>query len=66
VYRDLEHWWLSSWTQAPAITWSQIPPEDHDTAKQAAFAALRGLANRDGSLDRVRTVCYTIARHAHA
>jgi ubiquinone/menaquinone biosynthesis C-methylase UbiE len=61
-YRDLEHWWVSSWTQAPAIAWAQIPAEFHDSARQAAFAELRGLRNRDGSLERTRTVGYTVAR----
>jgi O-methyltransferase/aklanonic acid methyltransferase len=62
-YQDLEHWWLSSWTQAPAIAWSHIPSEYHEIAKQAAFTELRGLQHKDGSLERTRTVCYTIARN---
>jgi SAM-dependent methyltransferase len=61
-YNSAEHWWTSQWTAAPAIAWSHIPAEVHATAKDAAFANLAGLKNRDGSLERTRAVAYTVAR----
>jgi ubiquinone/menaquinone biosynthesis C-methylase UbiE len=61
-YRNLEHWWESAWIQAPSIAWSKIPEMFRDAARDAAFVRLRGLQNRDGSLERTRPICYTAAR----
>jgi len=61
-YGSMEHWWASSLTQAPAIAWSQLPDGRRDDAKRNAFAVLEGLRASDGSLERTRTVCYTVAR----
>ena len=61
-YQSMEHWWESQWTQAPAVAWSQIPEFVRGNARQAAFAVLAGLTGRDGSLERTRAVCYTVAR----
>jgi len=63
-YQHADHFWASSWTQAPARIWSQIPEARRDEARAAAFGVLAGLAARDGSLERTRTVCYTVARLA--
>jgi SAM-dependent methyltransferase len=63
-YTDREHWWRSAWTQAPALAWSRIPRSERGQARQAAFALLAGLQGPDGSLERTRTVCYTVARSA--
>jgi O-methyltransferase/aklanonic acid methyltransferase len=63
-YDSPGHWWQSAWTQAPAITWSALPGPARQDARQAAFAHLAGLRNRDGWLERTRTVCYTTARPA--
>jgi SAM-dependent methyltransferase len=65
-YSSLGHWWESQWTAAPALAWEHIPPEFRDSARQAAFARLAGLENRDGSLERTRAVAYTIARLAQS
>jgi SAM-dependent methyltransferase len=61
-YQSMAHWWASSWTQAPALSWSHIPPMARNEARQAAFAVLAGLAGCDGWLERTRTVSYTVAR----
>jgi ubiquinone/menaquinone biosynthesis C-methylase UbiE len=61
-YDNADHFWESSWTQAPAIAWSHIPESQRDDARAAAFAVLAGLSARDGSLERTRTVCYTVGR----
>lgn len=61
-YANMSHWWESSWTQAPAIAWSKLPPAARRDARHAAFAALAGLQARDGSLARTRSVCYTTVR----
>lgn len=61
-YESMDHWWQSAWTQAQAIIWSRIPASQRDDARKAAFAVLAGLQGRDGSLERTRTVCYTVAR----
>jgi ubiquinone/menaquinone biosynthesis C-methylase UbiE len=63
-YTSPGHWWLSAWTQAPAIAWSHIPPAQREQARQAAFAVLASIQAPDGSLERTRTVCYTTARRA--
>jgi SAM-dependent methyltransferase len=63
-FDSMEHWWASSLTQAPALAWSQLPASDRDDAKRNAFAVLEGLQANDGSLERTRTVCYTIAHAA--
>jgi ubiquinone/menaquinone biosynthesis C-methylase UbiE len=61
-YASPEHWWESSWTQAPALAWSHIPDGRRDQARDAAFKALERLRGDDGSIARVRMVCYTLAR----
>jgi SAM-dependent methyltransferase len=61
-YKNAGHFWESSWTQAPATAWSQIPESQRHEARAAAFEVLAGLAARDGSLERTREVCYTIGR----
>jgi O-methyltransferase/aklanonic acid methyltransferase len=61
-YADMDHWWESSWTQAPAMAWSKLPKSARGEARQAAFAVLAGLKAPDGSLERTRSVCYTTAR----
>lgn len=61
-YMNVGHFWESSWTQAPATVWSQIPESQRHEARAAAFEVLAGLAARDGSLERTREVCYTIGR----
>jgi ubiquinone/menaquinone biosynthesis C-methylase UbiE len=61
-YSSMDHWWASSWTQAPALAWSHIPQLFRDQARQAAFAVLAGLTAADGSLQRTRAVSYTVAR----
>jgi SAM-dependent methyltransferase len=58
-YASMSHWWESSWTQAPAIAWSKLPPPSKREARRAAFAVLAELQARDGSLERTRSVCYT-------
>jgi hypothetical protein len=63
-YESPEHWWESSWTQAPALVWRHIPVGRRDQARGVAFKALEGLRDGDGSIARVRTVCYTLARQA--
>jgi ubiquinone/menaquinone biosynthesis C-methylase UbiE len=63
-YTGPGHWWLSAWTQAPAIAWSHIPPSQREEARQAAFKVLASIQAPDGSLERTRTVCYTNARRA--
>jgi ubiquinone/menaquinone biosynthesis C-methylase UbiE len=60
-YASPEHWWESSWTQAPALIWRHIAPGRRDAARAAAFAALDQLPG-GGTLARVRTTCYTTAR----
>jgi SAM-dependent methyltransferase len=60
-YASVSQWWELSLTQAPAIAWSHIPAESRDNAREAAFARLRRLQKTDGSLERVRTICYTVA-----
>jgi O-methyltransferase/aklanonic acid methyltransferase len=61
-YESADHWWESQWTQAPAVAWGHIPSEFRGSARKAASDKLAGLASRDGSLERTRAVCYTIAR----
>lgn len=63
-YQSPGHWWKSSWTQAPALVWRHIPAGRRDRARVVAFKLLEGLRDADGSLTRVRTVCYTLARLA--
>jgi len=63
-YESPEHWWESSWTQAPALVWRHIPVGRRDQARGVAFKTLEGLRDGDGSLTRVRTVCYTLAAQA--
>jgi O-methyltransferase/aklanonic acid methyltransferase len=63
-YVNMDHWWESSWTQAPAIAWWKLPESAKRDARQAAFAVLAGLQARDGSLERKRSVCYTTVRTA--
>jgi ubiquinone/menaquinone biosynthesis C-methylase UbiE len=63
-YESPEHWWESSWTQAPALTWSHIPVGRRDQARDVAFRVLEGLRDGDGSIARVRMVCYTLGRRA--
>lgn len=65
-YATMDQWWESSWTQAPAIAWSKLPPPSRHDARQAAFAVLAGLRARDGSLERTRCVCYATVRTAPA
>jgi SAM-dependent methyltransferase len=61
-YQSARHWWESSWTQAPALAWRHIPPGMRDQARRVAFKILRGVGEPGGTLTRVRTVCYTVAR----
>jgi hypothetical protein len=63
-YDSPEHWWESSWTQAPALAWRHIPDSRRDQARDVAFRILEGLRGGDGSIARVRMVCYTLARRA--
>lgn len=63
-YASPEHWWESSWTQAPALAWRHIPDGRRDQARDVAFKALERLRGDDGSIARVRMVCYTLARQA--
>jgi ubiquinone/menaquinone biosynthesis C-methylase UbiE len=63
-YESPEHWWESSWTQAPALVWRHIPVDRRDQARGVAFKALEGLRDGDGSISRVRMVCYTLGRQA--
>lgn len=63
-YASMDHWWASAWTQAPALAWSGIPRSARGDARQAAFAELAGFQAGDGSLERTRAVCYTVARLA--
>lgn len=63
-YMSADHWWASAWTQTPALTWSHISQSARGDARQAAFAVLAGLTARDRSLQRTRTVGYTVARQA--
>ena len=63
-YKGPQHWWESSWTQAPALVWRHIPDSRRDQARGVAFKTLEGLRDGDGSIARVRTVCYTLARQA--
>jgi ubiquinone/menaquinone biosynthesis C-methylase UbiE len=60
-YANMDHWWETSWTQAPAVAWSKLPQSARRDAREAAFAVLAGLTARDGSLERTRSVCYTTA-----
>jgi hypothetical protein len=61
-YRSIEHWWQSSWSQAPAIAWQNIPPELQTDASRASFGILSGIQARDGSLERTRAVGFTVAQ----
>lgn len=61
-YDNADHFWAAVWTEAPAIVGSWIPESQRDNARTAAFAELADLQARDGSLERTRTVCYTVAR----
>jgi ubiquinone/menaquinone biosynthesis C-methylase UbiE len=61
-YESAEHWWRSSLTQEPAVAWSQIPFDVRHEVRHSAFEILGGLAAADGSLERVRDVCYLVAR----
>jgi SAM-dependent methyltransferase len=61
-YESPEHWWESSWTQAPALAWCHIPVGRRDQARDVAFKALEALRGGDGSIARVRMVCYTLGR----
>jgi SAM-dependent methyltransferase len=63
-FESMDHWWESSWTQAPAVVWRHIPVDRRDQARDVAFRVLEGLRDGDGSLTRVRTVCYTLGRRA--
>lgn len=63
-YTSMDHWWQSAWTQAPALAWQHITPSQRGDACQAAFTKLQKLPAADGSLQRVRTVCYTMAKAA--
>jgi ubiquinone/menaquinone biosynthesis C-methylase UbiE len=63
-YESPKHWWESSCTQAPALAWRHIPVSRRDQARDVAFKALEGLRDGDGSIARVRTVCYTLGRQA--
>jgi SAM-dependent methyltransferase len=65
-YESPDHWWASSWTQAPALAWRHIPPSRRGQARDVTFKILQGLRGPDGTLTRVRTVCYTVARLAPA
>jgi ubiquinone/menaquinone biosynthesis C-methylase UbiE len=61
-YDSPDHWWASSWTQAPALIWRHIPPGRRGQARDGAFKILKDLRGADGTLARTRTVCYTTAR----
>lgn len=62
LYADADHFWRSSWMQAPAIVWANIPLGKRIDARNAAFRKLDELARDDGLLKRTRNVSYTIAR----
>jgi SAM-dependent methyltransferase len=61
-YRSMDHWWASAWTEESALAWAHIPRPARPDARQAAFAVLGRLTAPDGSLQRTRSVCYTVAR----
>jgi SAM-dependent methyltransferase len=61
-YDSPDHWWRSNWSQGPALCWKQIPEHHRAAARFAAMRALDPLRAEDGTLTRVRQVCYTVAR----
>jgi SAM-dependent methyltransferase len=61
-YDSPRHWWASSWTQAPRLTWQHIPPDRREAARDAAFGLLEDLRQPGRTLARTRTVGYIAAR----
>jgi SAM-dependent methyltransferase len=61
-YREPEQWWTSSWNQAPRMIWQHIPEADRPAARHAALARLEPLRAPDGTLERILTFGYTVAR----
>src|SRR6266542_551766 len=49
-YRGPRHWWDTAWSDAPRLSWQQIPTTTRDAARRDAFTLLDQLREPGGSL----------------
>lgn len=49
-FHSSQHWWESSWTQAPRLTWLHIPKDRREAACDTAFSRLEDLRQPDATL----------------
>src|SRR6266545_3759605 len=65
-YRGPRHWWDTAWSDAPRLSWQQIPTTTRDAARRDAFTLLDQLREPGGSLLHRPQIGYATARRPPA
>src|SRR6266536_160252 len=65
-YRGPRHWWDTAWSDAPRLSWQQIPTTTRDAARRDAFTLLDQLREPGGSLLHRPHIGYAAARRPPA